>query len=178
MFTQELEVVTTVRDLGVTVSEVLTWYPHVSKIVAKASRCAQAILKSFNYVNLQLLARAFTVYLRPILEAASSVWSPHFKRDKMLLESVQRTYSRRIFQKCGLMQASYEERLDFLGWSTLEHRRNRADLTLMFRILKGFAIGAEALYTSHENVRSLRGNSTRLAGAHSRLDVRKFFYSQ
>ncbi len=173
---QELDLVTTVRDLGVTVLEDLTWYSHIANIVAKASRCAQAIVKSFHYVNLELLAKAFTVYVRPILEAASVVWSPYLKQDKMLLESVQRAYSKRIFKKCGFVNASYEDRLGLLGWSKLEDRRNHADLTLLFRILKGSAEGVETLFNLSENVYQLRGNQSRLMSTRSRLDIRKYFY--
>ncbi len=136
------------------------WLLYIAFLVAKASRCAHAILKSFHYADFQLLARAYTIYIRPILEAASSVWSPHLKQDKVLVESVQRMYSRRLFLKCGLQQTSYEDRLKILNWCSLEHRRNHADLMLMYHILKGYVKGASALYNVHEHAYNLRGNAT------------------
>ncbi len=174
---EELKAVPTIRDLGVIISEDLSWFPHISSLAAKASRCANAILKSFNYSDFELLARAYTVYVRPILESASAVWSPYLKQDKALVESVQRKYSKKLFFKCGLKPTTYEKRLELLGWQSLEERRNRADLCLMYRILKGFAVGAENLYCVHVPDITLRGNTTRLFVKRSRLDVRKYFYS-
>ncbi|MCP4587733.1 MAG: hypothetical protein GY840_17605 [Pseudoalteromonas sp.] len=165
-----------VRDLGVTISEDLSWYAHITGIVAKASNCANAILKSFHYVDFKLLAQAFIIYIRPILESACAVWAPHFKQDKQLVESVQRKFTKKLFLKCGIQSASYEARLRVLEWTSLEDRRNCADLVLMFRILKGYTEGAEELFRLHAPYIGLRGNKIRITCDRPRLDVRKYFY--
>ncbi len=153
-----------------------SWFPHISAMAAKASKCANAILRSFTYSDFQLLARAYVTYVHPILEAASSVWSPHLKQDKLLVESVQRRFSKRLFCKCNLQPTTYENRLAILGWPSLEARRNRADLILMFRIVKGLANSAGSLSIVHEKLPNLRGNAFRLKGSLARLDIRKYFF--
>ncbi len=156
----------------------LSWFPHISSLVAKASKRANAILKSFVYSDFRLLAQAYITYVRPMLETACAVWSPHYKQDKVLVESVQRKFSRKLFWKCNLQPASYEDRLAVLNWSSLEDRRKRADLLLTYRILKGQVDGAGSLLHLNTNAVNLRGNATRLVGERSRLDIRKYSYSQ
>ncbi len=56
LFGEELKAASNVRDLGVIVSEDLSWYAHIIGLVSKASFCANAILKSFHYVDFKLLA--------------------------------------------------------------------------------------------------------------------------
>ncbi len=177
LFGEKLEGVSTVRDLGVIISQDLSWFPHVSYLVAKASKRANALLRSFVYARFELLARAFIVYIRPILETASTIWSPYLKQERDLVEKVQRNFSKRLFIKCGLRVPSYPDRLQVLGWSSLQERRERADLVLMFRILKGQVEGAESLYTLHDTNRGLRGNQTKITCSRPRLDLRKYFYT-
>ncbi|WP_297331197.1 hypothetical protein, partial [Pseudoalteromonas sp.] len=71
-------------------------------------------------------------------------------------------------------------RLAVLNWSSLEDRRKRADLLLTYKILKGHVDGAGSLLHLNANAVNvnLRGNATRLIGKRSRLDIRKFSYSQ
>ncbi len=176
LFGEELKVASSVRDLGVTISEDLSWYAHITGIVSKASNCANAILKSFHYVDFKLLAKAFIIYIRPILESACAVWGPHLKQDKQLVESVQRKFTKKLFLKCGIQSASYEDRLRVLGWDSLEYRRGCADLVLMFHILKGHTEGADDLVRLHAPHMGLRGNRTRITCDRPRLDVRKYFF--
>jgi len=78
-----------------------------------------------------LLFRAFATYVRPLLEYNSPVWSPTYVYLKDKLESVQRR-----FTKClnGFDHISYAARLDHLKSETLELRRLKSDLTMMFSI--------------------------------------------
>jgi len=42
------------------------------------------------------LVRAFTTYVRPLLEYCSCIWSPHFKNGIYKVESVQRNFTKRL----------------------------------------------------------------------------------
>jgi len=59
------------------------------------------------------------------LEFGLSAWSPHYAKDKILLEKVQHQFTRLFPELRGL---PYEARLEVLQLWTLEARRNRADL--------------------------------------------------
>ena len=69
---QPVNTVREVRDLGVIVDS------HISYIVAKANSRASLIHKCFVSRNPEILLRAFKVYVRPLVEYATCVWSPHY----------------------------------------------------------------------------------------------------
>ena len=74
--------------------------------------------------------------VRPHLEYCTVVWSPHYVKDKELLERVQRRFTRMIPE---LKQLAYADRLDSLKLWTLEERRVRADLVEVDKIVHGLS---------------------------------------
>ena len=72
--------------------------------------------------------------VRAHLEYASSVWSPMFKKDTILIENVQRRATRLV--NC-LKYLSYEGRLKTLGLPSLEYRRERSDMIQIYKIMHG-----------------------------------------
>ena len=71
--------------------------------------------------------------VRPHLEYASCVWCPHLKKDKDLIEQVQRRATRFVPETKGL---SYNNRLIELQLPTLNFRRQRTDIIQTFKIIK------------------------------------------
>ena len=81
------------------------------------------------------MTRAFIIYGRPLVKYCSSVWSPHFKQDIDLIENVQRSFTRKLFHCCNLVNKSYDDRLTYLGLQRLELRRIYADLIYMYKLI-------------------------------------------
>jgi hypothetical protein len=127
-----LPVVTSCRDLGIMVSSDLKPRTHINTIVLKAKQRANIILRCFISRDVSVLLRAFKVYVRPILECNSVVWSPTLKCDIDCIENVQRSFTKRL---PGLKNVSYEERLNRLNITSLELRRLHADLIMCFKIV-------------------------------------------
>ena len=123
------------RDLGVMVDSKLCFSAHFAHISAKAHQRAGLILRCFKSRDPHILFRAFTVYVRPILEYCSPIWSPVYKTDIIKLESVQRRFTKRL---SGLSAMCYEERLKLLNADKLELRRLKQDLSTMYKIIYGF----------------------------------------
>ena len=46
--------------------------------------------------KVQTLLRAFKTYVLPVIEYASSVWSPHYAADIRKVERVQRKFTMRL----------------------------------------------------------------------------------
>ena len=96
--------------------------------------CAYQILRAFSSKNVWTLLKAFITYVHPKLEYNSPVWNPYLKKDTLLLESVQKKFTRNVFLCCSIPFRSYADRLDKLGIKSLEYRRLQFDIILMFKI--------------------------------------------
>ena len=93
------------------------------------------ILRCFKCTDITFLLRAFTVYVRPLLESATVVWNPTAKGLITELESVQRQFTRRAFARAGLPVMDYPSRMCFIGFESLERRRIVRDLEFLFQTL-------------------------------------------
>ena len=85
----------------------VTYHLHVTDIVSKAHMRAGLILCTFMSRDIHLLKRAFLVYVRPIVEHNSVIWSPYTARDIDAVESVQRRFTKRL----PTLNMSYNDRL-------------------------------------------------------------------
>ena len=79
-------------------------------------------------------ATCYQTYLRPVLEYASVVWSPHYQLDIDKLEMVQRRSARFVLNKKDRYD-SVTEMLSFLGWPSLQSRRIEAKLVMLYKII-------------------------------------------
>ena len=94
----------------------LKFSQHCNKLCAKAG---------------VVLTKAFVIFVRPLLEYCSQIWSPRLQKDIYNIERVQRSFTKRL---PGLKSLSYTERLLCLNLESLESRRVKADLVLLFKV--------------------------------------------
>ena len=84
-------------DLGILVDDKLTMSQHICALVKKAQ--ARASLSSrFHSRHRATLLEAFITYVRPLLECATPVWSPYTLTDISKIESVKRSFTKRLYQ--------------------------------------------------------------------------------
>ena len=126
---------TSVVDLGINVHSNLKYGLHCAIFASKANARAKLILKSFLSRKPIIRIRAFIIYMRPLLKYCSPVWCPHFKQDIDLIENVQRSFTRKVFYCCNLVNKSYDDKLTYLGLQRLELRRIYAGLIYMFKLI-------------------------------------------
>jgi len=158
-----------VRDLGVYHDSRLKYDHHVSLIAHKAYKRMVLILKCFHSRNFEVLKFAFCVFVRPLLEFASQVWSPHYKYLIDKVESVQRFFTRTI---SGIRDLPYADRLKNLGLETIERRRLVHDLVFIYKILHGLRDVSLSITFAKS---STRGNILKLVKPGCRCDIRKYF---
>jgi len=77
------------KDLGVIMDNQLKFDVHVNNIVLRAHKIANLIHKCFVSKDQPTLMKAYLVYVRPVLEYASCVWSPQSVGLIKKIESVQ-----------------------------------------------------------------------------------------
>jgi hypothetical protein len=131
-------------DLGVTVDSNLRYKLHINNIVIKAHQRACLIMRCFKSRDPTLLFKAFCVYVRPLVEYCVPVWSPSYIADINKIEAVQRRFTKRLFNFRWL---SYRDRLLKLGADSLELRRLKLCLTMIYKITHGIvAIDADSLF--------------------------------
>lgn len=118
-------------DLGVTICSDLSFETHINNIVFKARQRVGVLFRGFLTRNINVMRRAFTVYIRPILEYNSIVWNPSLIHLTELLESVQHNFTKRI---PSISSRSYPERLATMDLELLELRRLRFDLVYCYKI--------------------------------------------
>ena len=79
------------RDLGVIISNDLSWSVHYSLIVSKAYRMLGLLRRTFSSLNSIKTRRAlYLTMVRSQLTYCSTIWRPHLLKDIVLLETVQR----------------------------------------------------------------------------------------
>ena len=131
--------------------------------------------------NITIKEKSFIVPLlykaivRPHLEYCTQAWNPHIRKDIDMLEKIQRRATKFI---PGLRDLRYEERLKECGLTTLETGRLRGDQIEVFKILNGYENIDSNIFLEIKQSKITRGNNFTLVKKQSRLDVRKFSFSQ
>ena len=155
----ELEKVKNEKDLGVIIDQNLTFRDHITSKVNIANRNVGIVFRTFTYIDQEMFLNLYKSIIRPHLEYATPVWSPLYKKDKIIIENVQRRATRLVATCKNL---PYQERLRKLGLPTLEYRRERADMIQTYKILHGIdKLDKDKLFTP-ALYRATRGHSYKL----------------
>ena len=143
-----------VRDLGITISNNLSMDSHVKKIVRSAKQKIYLLFKILKTNDPEILIKAYNSYVRPIVEASSTLFSPKNVTLIDSIENVQRKVTRKIFLRCKskLLQnrlniPKYLERCKILKLQTLEYRRLEADALFGIRLLQNPTIDSTPYVT-------------------------------
>ena len=120
MYTHELEHVFEEKDLGVIIDCDLKFEQNMSAKVKKANAIVGFIRQSFSYLDCALFKKLFTTFVRPHLEYAQTVSSPHLQKHINIIENVQ---IRATKFADGLGHLDYADRLRKLDLPTLTGER-------------------------------------------------------
>ena len=127
---KELEHVFHEKDLGVYVDSELRFDEHISTKVKKANQLVGLIRRSFDYLDGKTFVKLYTALVRPHLEYAQCVWSPHLKKYQHIIEKVQMRATKLVDNMGDL---DYSDRLKRLNLPTLAFRRMRGDVIELYK---------------------------------------------
>ena len=170
-----LRSVSSCRDLGVTVTSDLSSSEHIHDIVVKAHQRSNAIHRCFLSRDVCLLTRAFLVYVRPLVEYNSTVWSPHLKQDVNSIERVQRRFTKRL---PGFGNYTYSKRLELLNLPSLELRRLYFDLLWAYKIIFGYVNMRSDDFFELRSTMTTRGHPYKLFKRQCTSTVRSSFFTE
>ena len=137
---QVLESVDSAKYIGVNISQDLSWNHHINEITGKANRTLGFIKRNVKTKNEQVKELAYKTLVRPQVEYASSVWTPHTKVNILKIEMTQRRAARWVKNNYSTYD-SVSHMLDNLGWRSLENRRTDSRLIMFYEIVYGHACG-------------------------------------
>ena len=129
-----IKAVTCTKYLGVTIDEHLSFNEHISRICHKANSMNAFLQRNIKSCPPRVKEICYKIMVRPIIEYACTVWSPHTKKNIQSLEAVQRRAARFVQNDYGFT-SSVTAMLQDLGWPTLEERRWSIKATMLFKIL-------------------------------------------
>ena len=128
---QDLHATPYVKDLGVYVDRELKWRQHITLKSDAAKQKANWILRTFISRDRETMLLLFKSYVRSIIEYCCPLWSPHLQGDIIKVESIQRSFTAKIK---GLYATNYWSRLKELGLYSLQRRRERYAIILVWKI--------------------------------------------
>ena len=164
------------KDLGVIVGKDLKAEWNIAHSVAKANKILGMIRRTFSYMDKDMFLQLYKVYVRPHLEYCQQACSPYMAKDINLIEGVQHRATKLVK---SIEDLSYEERLKQLQLYSLEDRRLRGDLILMYRIMNGDVnIDSSKLFTV-KAPNMARGHAMKVhLKKISNSDIRHNFFTQ
>ena len=163
------------KDLGVTMNANMKVSEQCRIAASKGNQVLGMIRRNITYKEKSLIIPLYKAIVRPHLEYCIQAWNPHLRKDVDMLEKIQRRATKLIPE---LRDLTYEERLKECGLTTLETRRLRGDQIEVFKILNGYENIDSNIFFEIKESKITRGHNYTLVKKQSRLDVRKFSFSQ
>ena len=162
--------------LGVEINSKLKWDSHINTKTAKAKSLLGLLNRALHQCPQEIKEKAYRTIVRPTVEYASSVWDPHQNYLTRKVESVQRRAARFVtntpyrYDQPDSMTAIIRD----LKWESLESRRKKASLTMLYKIINHTVQVPQEYHptsdTSKYNTRS-SNNSRRFTKYQPRLNA-------
>jgi len=133
------------------------------------------IKRTIVYKSADTLVRLYKSLVRPHLEYCTAAWSPHYLKDRKLLEKIQRRFTHMV---PGLQELPYESRLISLKLWTLDRRRVRADLIELFKMVRGLSTVDVNTFFEFDNTGRTRGHCLKLRKGRVSTDLRQNFFTE
>ena len=144
----------------------------MSEKINKANSLMGIIRRTFDHMDEQCFCTIFKSLIRPHIEYANQIWSPHLNKHITSLENVQRRAAKLI---PGFKDIEYKERLRKLKLPTLAYRRLRGDMIELYKILteKYDAAVSSNFVTLRVNESDTRGHHLQIFKERCRLNIKK-----
>jgi hypothetical protein len=121
------------KYLGVDLQTDLSWKTHIDRVTKKANNMLGFLRRNLRNTKEDTKTKAYISMVRSNIEYCSTVWNPHHKYQIDKVEMVQRRAARFTTNRYH-NTSSVSDMLTKLKWDTLENRRTKQQLTMLYRI--------------------------------------------
>ena len=149
-----LKSVDSAKYLGVNLDNKLTFKKHVNDISKRANNTRQFLQRVLLRCNRDTKELAYKTYVRPGVECCATVWDPYGHQKKGQRESIEAVQQKAArFVTSNWREPSTDPLISDLKWDTLEERRARARVTMLFKITHNMVAIPITLFSyTHTNV--------------------------
>ena len=133
IYNTTLEVVNSVKYLGIEITGDLRWNKHITNTRNKATGALHFLQRNLRISSTKVKTTAYQSLVRPRLEYAASVWDPYTQGNIDRLEMVQRRAARWVLGRYH-QRSSVGEMLEQLQWPTLQKRRTDSRLLMLYKM--------------------------------------------
>ena len=144
------------RDLGVEMSNDLTFSIHIANVVTAANKLVGWALRTFRRRSKLVMLTIWKSLVQSKLDYTSQLWSPSDQASIGKLESVARHFTAKIDGMDGL---DYWERLQSLRLYSQERRRERYQIIFLWKVSQELVKGYQTTFVQHDR----RGQLMQLA---------------
>ena len=171
-----IEKVQSHKYLGVYICNDMRWNKTVDLVVGKANRSLGLLRRNFSTCPWQIREKLYFALVRPHLEYACEVWSPHTAELKHRVEMVQRNGARFVMGDYR-QRSSVTDLLSHLKWESLESRRLLFQLKYVHKMFTNQVALTPLNYFSLAAFRTTRAShSKKIMPKFGRIDAVKFSF--
>ena len=152
----------------------MKFHSNTALVVNKSNRLLGLLKHCFvistTFINL------YKAIIRPVLEYGNTIWGPFYATDINNIENIQRKATKLV---PTIHHLSYKDRLRSLKLPTLQYRRRRGDMIMLFNLLHDmYDFNISDLFTFTPNNHLTRGHQFKSFKYRSRTDLRKHSFSR
>ena len=153
----------------------LDWKEHIDRTVKKANSVLGFLRRNPPINNRETKSSAYVTLVRPHLEYCASIWSSHTDQSKQKLEMVQRRSARYCTNRYH-NTSSVTDMLQDLNWETLESRRTKLQLVMIYKIMNDLVDIPADTYLTPATTRTRAIHSKKLRQYPTRTDTFKYSF--
>ena len=141
----DIEEKVNIKDLGIHLSNDLTFKFQIQKTITSASKLVGWALRTFHRRSQGIMITIWKCLVQPKIDYCSQLWSPSDQGSISDLEKILRNFTSQI---SGMEDKDYWERLEALKLYSQERRRERYSIIFLWKISQGLVHGYAIPFTT------------------------------
>lgn len=168
-----LRVVSSAKYLGVRIHGKLLWQPHIDQICKKANSTRAFLQRNLRGCPREVKEQCYKTFIRPVLEYASTAWDPHTHRSQNNVNRLEAVQNRCVRFVCNdwRRDSSVSHMRNSLDWNTLQERRARMRVTMLYNIINRHIQIPVSLVTPSSSPYNTRGSGIKFLVPHCNTNV-------